>query len=208
MRWLFVVLLGCGSGIALAPIANHASGAAHPPECTDALLDKLGDKLRARWQTTPLELRCTAGHFGVDGYFLEARNADIHRIGVVDASGAELVAFVDEPEPDAGIYLNGYQAADLDGDGEDEIVESWRRTADNWLVVRRIADGHFTSRIHGPFVSRYHPDLGGCSATWEVKRNALVVAVHVEPGIPPTDCLASGRHQFALRGELLVERAR
>lgn len=207
-----MVTAGCAAGP--QPLANRA---AHPErhECTERVVERLTTALRARWRVARLELRCAAGRFGgVDGLFLEARSRGLFRIGVVDASGAELVAFVDQPEPDPATFINGYQAADLDGDDNDEIVESWRRSspvhleADNWLVIRRIANARFLPPIRGPYVSRYHPDLGGCSASWELRAGSLVVAVDVKPGIPPTDCLPEGTHRFALRGRQLIERAR
>jgi hypothetical protein len=208
---LFVVVAACGGAAARQPIANQATPTRRPV-CTDDIVEQLAQKLADRWVTDKLDVRCAAGRFGVDGYFIEARNAEFHRTGIVDASGAELVAFVDEPEPDAGVFLNGYQAADVDGDGDDEIIESWRRSThegldpDSWLVVRRIASGKFSSKIRGPYVQRYHPELGGCSATWEARAGSLFVAVDVKPGIPPSGCLPEGTHRFALRGRSLIER--
>ena len=209
---VLLVLLGCGGPGLQRPLSNEASSTRRPL-CSPVLVEKLVVSLRARWNVERLEVRCAAGHFGTTGYFLELRNAELHKTGIVDASGAELVPFVDEPDVEPGTFVNGYIAADLDGDGQDEIVESWRRDtwakldADNWLVVRRVSDGRFSSRIQGPYLSRYHPDLhGGCSATWELRRHAIVVAVQRLPGIPPTDCLPAGRHHFALRGRTLSAR--
>src|SRR5262245_39699462 len=126
-----LLLLGvaaCGGASVQQPIANHATHGRRP-ECTDAIVDKLARTLATRWHTDKLAVRCAAGRFvTVDGYFIEAKNAGVHRTGIVDASGAELVAFVDEPAPEPGTFLNGYQAADVDGDGDDEIIESWRRS--------------------------------------------------------------------------------
>lgn len=216
MRWLLSMLaVACGGQVARPPLEHRASHP-RPPRCTPQLVDTLAATLRARWGADELELRCAAGHFGIDGYFVDAqgrtaRGTPLHRTGVVDASGAEVVAFVDEPPIEPRTYLNGYAAADLDGDGADEIVESWRRAAhaglpvDRWLVVRQISAGTFT-RIQGPFLSRFHPELGGCSGTWELRANAIVIAVRRHPGIPPTDCLPEGRHAFTLQGSALTDR--
>lgn len=208
---LLVLVAACGAPPAARPPSNHAAVAVRP-RCAPATLDPIAARLRARWQVDALELRCAAGYFGADGLFLEARGDGWRRTGVVDASGAALVPFVDEPELEPGTFVNGYRAADLDGDGDDEIVESWRRdnqteVPDSWLVIRRVAGGRFVARIHGPYVSRFHPDLdGGCSARWELARNALVMAVERRPGIPPTECLEAGLHRFALRGNQLMDR--
>jgi hypothetical protein len=211
MRCLVLtVVAACGGAVVPQPIANRVASAPRH-DCGEQLVARLTTKLVARWNVDKLDVRCAAGRFGVEGFFIEARNADLRRTGIVDASGAELVPFVDEPEPEPATFINGYQAADLDGDGEDEIIESWRRThetleADNWLVVRRVSNGTFSSRIQGPYISRYHPDLGGCSATWELRAGSILISVDVKPGIPPTDCLPQGKHRFALRGRSLVDR--
>jgi len=205
LGWL--VVAGCGSGIVRAPVTNRA---VTRDVCTDALVADLTHRLAERWHVEHLELRCAAGRFGTTGYFIEARNEHLHRTGIVDASCAELVPFVDEPESPEETRINGYEAADLDGDGEDEIIESWRRItggplgSDNWLVVRRIENREF-SRIRGPFLSVYNPELGGCSATWELSHGAIIVAVEALPGIAPSDCLSPGKHRFALRGGAVTE---
>lgn len=209
MRSLVLMVAACSAGT-VQPLANHTTRARS--DCSEAIVDKLAAILRDRWHTGPLELRCAAGHFGVDGFFLEAHDRELRRTGIVDASGAELVPFVDEPEPEPPTFINGYRTADLDGDGQDEIIESWRRSeheklgADNWLAIRRVVNKRFGRRIQGPYVSRYHPDLGGCNATWDVRAGAILVAVQLEPGIPPSDCLPAGTHRFALRGHELTER--
>jgi hypothetical protein len=215
MRWWFwALLLGC-SGTGPRPVLENRASVTARPQCTEELVNRFATMLRDRWRVDRLELRCAAGSFGVAGYFLEASNAQLRRVGVVDASGAELVAFVDEPELERGTFLNGYVAADLDGDGHDEIIESWRRVSpdsagpDHWLVIRRIGDGELIARIQGPYLSRFHPDLdGGCSGTWQLRdtrlgSQAIIVAVERFPGLPPSDCLPEGRHVFALRGSSL-----
>jgi hypothetical protein len=207
MRLLFLMLVAC-SGARPLPLQNTVG--ATRPQCTPQLVERLVTTLRTRWKVDKLEARCAAGNFGTTGYFLEVRNAALHRTGIVDASGAGLVPFVEEAELEPGTFINGYVTADLDDDGEDEIIESWRRDAypnlasDNWLAVRRVGGGRFSARIQGPYLSRHHPDLAGaCTARWEVRAHAIVVAVKRRPGIPPIDCLPEGRHSFELRGRTL-----
>jgi len=214
MRTLLLVMVAaCSGATARQPITNQAWRPVRSV-CTEAIVSRFSIALSDRWKVDKLDLRCVAGRFGVDGFFIEARGADLHRTGIVDASAAEVVAFVDEPEHEAATFINGYQAADLDGDGQDEIIESWRRSAhdklasDSWLIVRRISNRKFASRLQGPYLSRYHPDLGGCSATWELRAGSIIVAVELEPGIPPSDCLPAGRHRFALRHGVLTSMAR
>jgi hypothetical protein len=203
MRYLLLMVVTACGAAPTVPLANRAATSA-PLACTDALVAKLGAALAARWEIAPPDVRCAPGQFarGVDGYFLEARAPGLRRTGVVDASGVELVPFVDEPLPSAPTFVNGYLAADLDGDGDDEIIESWRRGTDSWLVIRRIADGRFARRM-GPYLARSHPELGSCSSTWEIRRHRIQVAVKLLPGIPPTDCLRAGIHRFALRAGAL-----
>lgn len=205
---VLVTLTGCA-----APkppvIANHE--APTPLECTTDAIERLSDTLKARWEVPTLQLRCTAGQFRSPAYFIEAIIDRQRYTGIVDASGTELVPFVEEPEIDPYSFILSYRAADLDGDGEDEIIESWRRTPtyalvpDNWLVVRMIS-GKRLLRIKGPYLSRYHPELGSCSGTWELRSRSIDVAVSVGPGIPPSDCLPAGKHRFELHGHTLVSR--
>ena len=214
MRRLLVVLAACGGAAPPATIANHAQPSRLV--CDDGVTDHMESLLRKRWRIPTnhrLNVRCAAGTFNAQGYFLAVDGPGLHRTGVVDPSGAELVPFVDEPDPQLGCFVHGYQTADLDGDGEDEIVESWRKSspfaqhADSWLVVRLVDGRHFKT-IKGPYLSRYHPDLGGCNSTWELRRNSIRIAVELSPGIPPTDCLPAGMHTFALRGRVLVDSRR
>ncbi len=192
-------------------IANHER-----PEqltCDAATVARLTEMLCKRWHVPKLSLHCLAGEFTAPGYFIEATTRGLHRTGIVDPSGAELVHFVDEPEPDFGTSINGYIAADLDGDGEDEIIESWGKSSpfalrpDSWLIVRTVAHHRFRT-IQGPYLSRYHPELGGCSSKWELYAGTIRVAVAVLPGIPPTDCLQAGTHTFRLHGRTLIDARR
>jgi hypothetical protein len=212
---LLVMLVGACGAKALEPtIANHQR--ASRLICTDAEVQRLTALLKERWDVPALSLRCEAGQFRAAGYFVEAQLAGLRRTGIVDPSGTELVPFRDEPATEPFTFITGYRAADLDGDGEDEIIESWRRIPsqslpDNWLVIRLVS-GNRLVRIKGPHISRYHPELGGCSGSWQLRPRAGVltidVRVYVLPGIPPTDCLPAGKHRFSLRGRSLTHALR
>jgi hypothetical protein len=205
---VLVVLAGCTTPKPAPVVANRAQPA--PLTCSNDAVERLRSILLARWDATAMLLRCTAGQFRSAGYFIEAIVDGERRTGIVDPSGAELVPFADEPAGDPYAFIAGFRAADLDGDGEDEIIESWRRTPthalqpDNWLVVRMVA-GKRLLRIKGPYLSRYHPELGSCSGTWHLRRGAINVVIAVSAGIPPSDCLPAGNHRFELRGHALVD---
>lgn len=202
---------GCSARQSPEPVANHQATSALA--CSGEVIERLQRTLTRRWGSSA-PLRCEPGQFRTAGFFIEARIDGGRRTGIVDASGAELVPFRDEPPADPFTYISGYRAADLDGDGEDEIIESWRRSyhmadsePDTWLVVR-VVSGQRLRRIRGPYVNRSHPDLGACTGTWQLRSGAIDLSVQVLPGIPPTDCLPAGRHRFSLRGGALVVRRR
>ncbi len=215
MRHAVLVLVlvgGCGTQRAPPVIANHQRST--PLVCGSDVVERLTRTLRDRWDVPALILRCTAGQFRSAGYFIEATINGSRRTGIVDPSGAELVPFKDEPVSDAYSFIAGYRAADLDNDGQDEIIESWRRSPshalhpDNWLVIR-VVSGKRLLRIKGPYLDRYHPELGSCSGTWHLRRTgAIDIAISVGPGIPPSDCLPAGKHRFELRGTALVDASR
>ena len=209
MRLLLFVLVGCSTQQP-PPIANHQRFTAL--ECTAEVEAHLMKILRDRWAVPAVRLRCTAGRFRTVGYFLEATSNGVRRTGIVDPSGAVLVPFVDEPRDDPSTFIASYRAADLDADGEDEIIESWRRrpshaTPDNWLVIRTVS-GKRLLRIKGPYLSRSHPELGSCSGTWRLGRGTIDIIIRVGAGIPPSDCLPAGEHRFELRGRVLVDARR
>ncbi len=205
---LVLVVLGCSTPKPAPVVANHASHVAL--ECSNDAVERLRGILLERWNAPAMLLRCTAGQFHTAGFFIEAIVDGARRTGIVDPSGAELVPFVDEPSDDPHAFIAGFRAADLDGDGEDEIIESWRRSPthtlepDNWLVIRMV-NGNRLLRIKGPFLSRSHPELGSCSGTWQLRRGGINVSVSVSAGIPPIDCLQAGNHRFELRGRALVD---
>jgi hypothetical protein len=211
---LLIVIGACGAKPPEPTIANHQR--VTRLVCTDAVVERLTALLEDRWDAHAISLRCEAGQFRTAGYFIEAQLAGLRRTGIVDASGTELVPFRDEPSTEPFTFITGYRAADLDGDGEDEIIESWRRIPsqalpDNWLVIRMVS-GHRLVRIKGPHISRYHPELGGCAGSWQLQSGAgmltIDVRVYVLPGIPPTDCLPAGKHRFSLRGHSLTHTSR
>ncbi len=205
---VLVFLGGCTTPTAARVVANHAHRA--PLECSNDAVERLRGILLERWDVPAMLLRCTAGQFRTAGYFIEAIVDGERRTGIVDPSGAELVPFVGEPTSDPYAFIAGFRAADLDGDGEDEIIESWRLTPthalqpDNWLVIRMVA-GKRLLRIKGPYLSRYHPELGSCSGTWQLRRGGIHVNIRVSSGLPPSDCLPAGNHRFELRGHTLVD---
>lgn len=210
--WMFVVG-ACSAPPSPPLVANHQR--ALPLVCTDQVIERLTSTLRARWDARALSLRCQPGQFHVAGFFLEAHVDGQRRTGIVDPSGTELVPFRTEPAAEPFTFVDSYRTADLDGDGEDEIVESWRRShrathelaPDRWLVVRVVSNRRLL-RIQGPYVARSHPELGACTGTWQLRPGGIDLAIRVMPGIPPTDCLPAGRHRFSLRGGMLVDATR
>jgi hypothetical protein len=211
MRYLVVVLtVGCAGGKAAQVVGNRA---APPPKpaCTDERVETVANTLRERWNTddTPV-VRCTPGLFPTPGFFIEASDGDRYETAVIDLDGEELVPFRREPLRIGATSIVECATTDLDGDGVDEIVETWhkashdRASSDTWLEVRRLDRGRFAA-IRGPHTSVDHPDLGGCIGEVRLAGKTIVIDVEHQEGIPPSDCLAPGTHMFALDGNAIVE---
>ena len=213
MRCLVVgiALAACGNGPPpTRPVANRAHAPARPV-CERHLAD-IAKQLRTRWSIDDLHLRCAGGNFGAPGFFVEARGRGFHKSGIVAANGGrDLADFTDVGDLPSTTQIVEYAAADLDNDGVDEVIETWRRSAHaidaatNWLVVRRLV-GHALRRIRGPHLGVSHPELGACSASWHCEEGAIVITVDAQHGIPPSDCLPRGTHRFVIRHGAIVER--
>jgi hypothetical protein len=204
---LFVVFAACGSTKARESVGNRA---APPPKpaCTEERQTALANHLQARWNTPNASIvRCTPGLFPTAGFFIETDD----RVGILAADGTtEIVPFASRGELVVSTSVVECATVDLDGDGVDEIVETWRRSptgqigSNNWLEVRRI-EGTELATIRGPHTSVYHPELGGCSAEVRLAGKTIVITVAHLAGIPPSDCLSIGTHTFALENDAIVE---
>lgn len=201
---LFFVIAACGGANQPATVGNRA---APPPKptCTDERQAAIASHLQARWNTAGVSIvRCTPGLFPTAGFFVETDD----QVGVLALDGrTELVPFAPRGQRMVATSVVECATVDLDGDGIDEIVETWRRSATGssaWLEIRRIEDSALVT-IRGPHTSVYHPELGGCTAEVRLAGQTIVVTVAHLPGIPPSDCLAAGTHTFALERDAIVE---
>jgi len=133
----------------------------------------------------------------------------LHRVGIMAAGGGpDLVDFTDVGQLMVATSILGYRVADLDGDGVDEVIEWWRKSAhgpmgsDDWLVIRKL-DGKRLARIAGPHVGIFYPPDTRCSGEWQVTPRELVVTVRDASRMAPSACLPVGTHRFVLvRGAL------
>jgi hypothetical protein len=203
----FVALAACGGAKAPATVGNRASPPPKPT-CTDERRDTIAKHLQARWNIGPVSIvRCTPGLFPTAGFFVET---DEHA-GVIAADATtEIVPFAPRGQLMVATSIVECATVDLNGDGIDEIVETWRRSAsgamgsNDWLVIRRI-EGDELATIRGPHTSVYHPELGGCTAEVRLAGKTIVITVAMLPGIPPSDCLTAGTHTFALESDAIIE---
>ena len=204
---VFVGIAACGAAKAPDAVRNRA---APPPKptCTDERRDAIAKHLQARWNTPAVSIvRCTPGLFPIAGFFIEADD----RAGVIALDGTtEIIPFTPRGQLIVATSVVECATVDLNGDGVDEIVETWRRSAsgalgsNDWLVIRRI-EGNELATIRGPHTSVYHPELGGCTAEVRLAGKTIVISVALLPGIPPSDCLPAGTHMFALEHDAIIE---
>lgn len=207
---LLVVIAACGSAKGHPESVRNRAAPPPKPACTDERMAGIENELRARWKTTGVSIvRCTPGLFPTPGFFIGLDKDVEHRVGVVGTGGEEIIAFESE-DPRTLTSVTDCATVDLDGDGIDEIVETWREVAhgrvgsSSWLEIRRL-DGAALATIRGPHTSVSHPDLGGCSAEVRLAGQTIVITVESTSGIPPSDCLSPGTHTFALDRDAIVE---
>lgn len=208
IRLLFALAIGLSAS---TPPISRADNSNPERECSEATKAELTKRIAKRWPSAEVR-SCAAGKFGAAGYVVDVHGENFHRLGVLAVDGgADLAAFVDVLNRGVATSVLGYAAVDFDGDGVDEIVEWWRKSAhgrmgsDNWLDVRRLAKGKLSERIAGPHVSVFFPEMGSCYATWKVDANSIVVVVENTRELPPSICLPVGKHRFRLKGNTLVE---
>lgn len=205
-----LVVGGCSSSTPRRVIENRAPPTGKPTCDVEAL----ASALRARWRVERVDVDCTPGRFPAPGFFVEVTAGARHQVAILDAETlAEVVRFADDPDRPPMVSTIQRASADLDGDGVDEIVETWRDSAHavrgvgNRVVVRRRTEARTLELVEGPHIGVFHPDLGACLAEAHVEERGLVVHVKRTIGIPPSDCLERGIHRFVLeRGA--VARAR
>jgi hypothetical protein len=214
MRLLLFLIVACGGAKhTSSPVGNRA---APPPKpaCTDERIADITRHLEQHhhWNTTrPLSVRCTPGRFPTPGFFIDVDDGTrIHHGVLADDCKTELVPFDSAESLPTSLSVVDCATDDLDGDGIDEIIESWRLIApgymgsDNWLEIRRIDAKRFT-QIRGPHTNVFHPELGSCAADVKIAGRTIVIVVVDEAGLPPSDCLPAGTHAFALGEKRLFE---
>ena len=203
---VFVGIAACGGAKAPDAVGNRA---APPPKptCTDERQRAIAKHLRGRNTDEVSIVRCTPGLFPTAGFFIETDE----QVGVIALDGrTELVPFRPRLQRMVATSVITCATVDLDGDGVDEIVETWARSAsgamgtNEWLEIRRI-EGRELATIRGPHTNVYHPELGGCTAEVRLAGQTIVITVAHLAGIPPSDCLAAGTHTFALEDHAIVE---
>lgn len=171
----------------------------------------LAKQLGARWKAEHgLEVRCAGGRFPERGLFVEARWGSVRRVGIVSVDRRrEIVPFI-EMVADRTVrpVMKELLVADIDGNGIDEVVDAWRRErygASGDQMVVWATEGLEIERIDGPRLNAFRPGLGGCRARAEVSEGGVAVIVRTSHGLPPVDCLRSGKHRFVIVGRRMVQ---
>jgi hypothetical protein len=135
--------------------------------------------------------------------------------GVVATDGTpDVVAhsIAEIPGGDVDDVHASYQAADLDGDGTDELVKVMEISKHGYTLVTasvlRVRGGAL-EQIDGPVVayddSAVEPGTASsCEGAVALQGRQIVITVKNRHG-DPDSCLAVGRHAFELRAGKLVE---
>jgi hypothetical protein len=231
MRHLACVLIATAcSHDATVVLANRASPRAPSsrPACPadpNALVRpwRLGScSPDAQWSgcgARDLRVRCTGGNFGKPGWFVyatyESEGQTMAASGILAADGhGELVAHSVVGILPWNVDEATYQAADLDGDGTDELVEVLHESHRGFELVTasvlRLRGGTL-EEIDGPLVSyddsaREVPsEATSCEGELALRGRQLVITMKNRKG-DLDRCLAVGQHAFELRGAKLMER--
>lgn len=173
--------------------------------------------------TAWIDLSCVGGQFGAPGYFVEAwdnRFVGTNRILVRHRAIVKLdgTALASAPDSDDPIRIDdhtwSYRALDLDGDGVDEIVvdhffEHHALATSNSVFVLAVRAGKLVELPDQITYVQGGQQWAHCEGKLSVEHAGAathLVATMTEAAAGSPDCLAVGRHEFALAGDHLVER--